>query len=87
MPKPKKQGQLAQQEGKLFLTTDDEKAYQVDEFIAFVWDRCDGETESADIVAAVSEQLEAPEEDRGKVGEAIDSVLDQLGEAGLINKE
>ncbi len=81
---PKHTGDLETRDDTLALTNDRNESFEVDGATAYIWQRCDGETDTADIAEGLSRKLGIPDSERGDVEQAVKSTITHLLNASLL---
>ena len=74
MSKPKKKAKLKKLGKKIVLIKEDNTAFAVSGVTATIWKKCDGKKEVSQIVAEIG------------LEDAVYKTINQLGEAGLVDR-
>jgi hypothetical protein len=82
MAKPMKKGSVSKTEnGEILLVNEQNQAFKVMPVAAVVWNRCDGKTTIDDLTKEFSQKTNQEE---GAVKQAIETIVDQMEKADLM---
>ena len=85
MAKPMKKGSVGKtEEGEIVLLNEQNRAFKVNEVAMVVWNRCDGQMTIDDLVKVFSQKTNQEE---GAVKQAIETIVDQMEKAGLMESK
>ena len=85
MAKPMKKGSVGKtEEGEIVLLNEKNRAFKVNEVAMVVWNRCDGQMTIDDLVKVFSQKTNQEE---GAVKQAIETIVDQMEKAGLMESK
>jgi hypothetical protein len=85
MAKPMKKGSVSRTEkGEILLVNEQNKAFKVEKVAAVVWNRCDGQTTIDDLTKEFSQKTNQEE---GAVKQVIETIVDQMEKAGLMESK
>jgi phosphohistidine swiveling domain-containing protein len=85
MAKPMKKGSVSKTEkGEILLVNEQNKAFKVMKVAALVWNRCDGQTTIDDLTKEFSQKTNQEE---GAVKHAIETIVNQMEKAGLMESK
>jgi len=80
----KRLGQITKdKQNRIILVNENREGFVVDEVIAFVWSRADGNNRD-ELVKKISEELRVEED---KIKADVNEIVDKLKEAKLLNEE
>ena len=85
MAKPMKKGSVGKTEkGEIVLLNEQNQAFKVNEVAVVVWNRCDGQMTIDDLAKVFSQKTNQEE---GAVKQAIETIVDQMEKAGLMESK
>jgi hypothetical protein len=85
MAKPMKKGSVSKtEEGEIVLVNEQNKAFKVNKVAMVVWNRCDGQMTIDDLTKEFSQKTNQEE---GAVKQAIETIVDQMEKAGLMESK
>jgi hypothetical protein len=85
MAKPMKKGSVGKtEEGEIVLLNEQNRAFKVNEVAMVVWNRCDGQMTIDDLAKVFSQKTNQEE---GAVKQAIETIVDQMEKAGLMESK
>jgi hypothetical protein len=85
MAKPMKKGSVGKTEkGEIVLLNEQNQAFKVNEVAMVVWNRCDGQLTVDDLAKEFSQKTNQEE---GAVKQAIETIVDQMEKAGLMESK
>ena len=85
MAKPMKKGSVGKtEEGEIVLLNEKNRAFKVNEVAMVVWNRCDGQMTIDDLAKVFSQKMNQEE---GAVKQAIETIVDQMEKAGLMESK
>jgi hypothetical protein len=85
MAKPMKKGSVGKtEEGEIVLLNEQNRAFKVNEVAMVVWNRCDGQMTIYDLAKEFSQKTNQEE---GAVKQAIETIVDQMEKAGLMESK
>ena len=85
MAKPMKKGSVGKtEEGEIVLLNEKNRAFKVNEVAMVVWNRCDGQMTIDDLAKVFSQKTNQEE---GAVKQAIETIVDQMEKAGLMESK
>ncbi|MFQ6076200.1 MAG: PqqD family protein [Candidatus Bathyarchaeia archaeon] len=84
MEKLKKKGKVAKdQKGKTLLVNEKGEAVAADQVAIAIWDMCEGNVTSEDVVNVVAERTS---QDKSRIEKPVENILEQLEKFGLLEK-
>ena len=72
------------EEGEIVLLNEQNRAFKVNEVAMVVWNRCDGQMTIDDLAKVFSQKTNQEE---GAVKQAIETIVDQMEKAGLMESK
>jgi len=84
MPKPKKQGRLGNNVNTVVLMNDKCISHRVSPITVSIWNRCDGRTETADIVTDTLTTMNISKEKKEDIGYLIKEIITKLADFELV---